>query len=81
VKEEVTHYGAKEGDFEEQEEREDRGEGGELGGNPDARWLTWTVLALVSWGVWAIMAKLIGGALSGAHNRLFSTLASCRHVV
>src|SRR2546426_305536 len=30
------------------------------------RWLRWSVLALVSWGVWAIMAKLIGDALSGA---------------
>lgn len=38
------------------------------------RWLRWTVLALLSWGVWAIMAKLIGEALSGAHNQALSTL-------
>ena len=38
------------------------------------RWLRWTVLALLSWGVWAIMAKLIGDALSGAHNQALSTL-------
>lgn len=38
------------------------------------RWLRWTVLALLTWGVWAIMAKLIGEALSGAHNQALSTL-------
>jgi len=38
------------------------------------RWLRWTVLALLSWGVWAIMAKLIGEALSGMHNQALSTL-------
>ena len=38
------------------------------------RWLRWTVLALISWGVWAIMAKLIGEALSGTHNQALSTL-------
>lgn len=38
------------------------------------RWLRWSVLALLSWGVWAIMAKLIGEALSGAHNQALSTL-------
>jgi bacterial/archaeal transporter family protein len=38
------------------------------------RWLQWCILALLSWGVWAIMAKLIGEALSGAHNQALSTL-------
>ena len=38
------------------------------------RWLRWSVVALLSWGVWAIMAKLIGEALSGAHNQALSTL-------
>ncbi len=38
------------------------------------RWLRWSVLALLSWGIWAIMAKLIGEALSGAHNQALSTL-------
>jgi uncharacterized membrane protein len=37
------------------------------------RWLRWSVLALISWGVWAIMAKLIGAALSGARNQTLST--------
>src|SRR6185436_11252752 len=38
------------------------------------RWLRWSLLALLSWGVWAIMSKLIGEALSGAHNQALSTL-------
>jgi drug/metabolite transporter (DMT)-like permease len=38
------------------------------------RWLRWSLLALLSWGVWAIMARLIGEALSGAHNQALSTL-------
>lgn len=38
------------------------------------RWLRWCVLALLSWGIWAIMAKPIGKALSGAHNQALSTL-------
>jgi len=33
------------------------------------RWLRRSVLALLSWGLWAIMAKLIGEALSGAHGK------------
>jgi len=37
-------------------------------------WPRWCVLALLSWGVWAIMAKLIGEALSGAHDQALSTL-------
>src|SRR6266404_970070 len=37
-------------------------------------WVRWSVLALFSWGVWAIMAKLIGDALSGAQNQALSTL-------
>jgi transporter family protein len=37
-------------------------------------WLRWSVLALVSWGVWSIMAKLIGEALSGAQHQALSTL-------
>ena len=38
------------------------------------RWLRWSVLALLTWGVWAIMAKLIGEALSGMQNQALSTL-------
>lgn len=37
------------------------------------RWLRWSVLALLTWGVWAIMAKLIGEALSGMQNQVLST--------
>jgi drug/metabolite transporter (DMT)-like permease len=38
------------------------------------RWLGCTAPALLSWGVWAIMAKLIGEALSAMHNQALSTL-------
>jgi uncharacterized membrane protein len=38
------------------------------------RWLRWSLLALLSWGVWALMAKLIGDRLSGAQNQALSTL-------
>lgn len=37
-------------------------------------WLLWALLALVSWGVWAILSKLIGDALSAAHSQALSTL-------
>jgi len=37
-------------------------------------WLRWSMVAVLSWGVWAIMAKLIGNALSGAQNQALSTL-------
>src|SRR5688572_8685419 len=37
-------------------------------------WLLWSVFALASWGVWAILAKLIGDALSGAQSQSLSTL-------
>lgn len=38
------------------------------------RWLLWTLLALVSWGVWAILSKLIVDDLSPAQSQAASTL-------
>ena len=38
------------------------------------RWLLWTLVALVSWGVWAVISKLIGDALSAAQSQALSTL-------
>src|SRR5258708_36209048 len=38
------------------------------------RWLLWTLVALVSWGVWAVVSKLIGDALSAAQSQALSTL-------
>jgi drug/metabolite transporter (DMT)-like permease len=38
------------------------------------RWLLWSVVALVSWGVWAILAKVLGDALSAAQSQALSTL-------
>lgn len=37
-------------------------------------WLTWTVVALLSWGAWAILAKLLGSALSAEQSQALSTL-------
>lgn len=38
------------------------------------RWLLWTLLAVVSWGVWAVFSRLIGDALSANHLQALSTL-------
>ncbi len=38
------------------------------------RWLGCSLLALLSWGIWAVMAKLLGDRLSGAQNQALSTL-------
>jgi transporter family protein len=37
-------------------------------------WLTWTIVALVSWGIWAVLAKLLGSALTGEQSQALSTL-------
>ena len=37
-------------------------------------WLGWTVLAVISWGIWAIIGNLIGEALSGTHSQALSTI-------
>lgn len=37
-------------------------------------WLLWTIAALLSWGVWAILSKLIGESLSASHNQALSTI-------
>ncbi len=37
------------------------------------RWLRWIFLALVSWGIWAVVGKPIGDSLSGAHSQALST--------
>jgi transporter family protein len=38
------------------------------------RWIAWTLLTLASWGLWAILSKLIGGAVSDAQLQVISTL-------
>src|SRR6266702_996339 len=38
------------------------------------RSLLWSLVALLSWGVWAILSKLIGDALSAAHSQALSTV-------
>ena len=37
-------------------------------------WFAWSLLALVSWGVWAILFRPIGNALSPAQSQALSTL-------
>lgn len=39
-----------------------------------SRWLLWTALAVISWGIWAIFSKLIGEGLSANHSQALSTL-------
>jgi drug/metabolite transporter (DMT)-like permease len=37
-------------------------------------WLAWTVAALLSWGVWAVLAKVLGDALTAEQSQAISTL-------
>ncbi|MBN9690168.1 MAG: EamA family transporter [Verrucomicrobia bacterium] len=37
-------------------------------------WLIWTWVAILCWGVWAILARLIGEALTASQQQAFSTL-------
>ena len=37
-------------------------------------WMLWTLLAVVCWGGWAILARLIGDGLAPAHSQALSTL-------
>jgi len=37
-------------------------------------WLLWTALAVVSWGIWAVLSKVIGDALSGEQSQALSTI-------
>ncbi len=38
------------------------------------RWLIWTIATLLAWGIWAILAKQIGDALSPTQSQILSTL-------
>jgi drug/metabolite transporter (DMT)-like permease len=40
----------------------------------NARSLVWTIATLVSWGIWAILAKEIGEALSASQSQVLSTV-------
>ena len=37
-------------------------------------WFLWTLLALISWGVWAVTFKIIGDALSASASQALSTM-------
>jgi uncharacterized membrane protein len=38
------------------------------------RWLLWSLLAVLCWGLWAVISKLIGDALTAAQSQALSTL-------
>lgn len=38
------------------------------------RWIAWTLLTLISWGIWAILFRLLDEQLSPAHSQAISTL-------
>jgi transporter family protein len=42
-------------------------------GRPPA-WLVWAVVAQISWGVWAVLSKLLGDALTAEQSQALSTL-------
>lgn len=37
-------------------------------------WIAWILLTLISWGVWAVLFRLVGDQLSPAHSQAISTL-------
>jgi transporter family protein len=37
-------------------------------------WLTWTFVALLSWGIWAVLSKVLGDALTPEQSQVLSTL-------
>src|SRR5213594_1172892 len=39
-----------------------------------ARWFLWTLLAVFCWGIWALVARLIGDALTPWHSQALSTI-------
>jgi len=38
------------------------------------RWLIWALVAVISWGIWAFLSKLLGDALSAAQSQALSSL-------
>lgn len=39
-----------------------------------AGWFIWTIVALLSWGIWAVLSKLLGDALTPEQSQALSTL-------
>lgn len=39
-----------------------------------APWLVWTIVAVVCWGLWALVSKLIGDALTAVQSQALSTI-------
>lgn len=38
------------------------------------KWLSWMVLAIVSWGIWAVLSGVLGDAVSAVHSQVLSTV-------
>jgi uncharacterized membrane protein len=41
---------------------------------PMPRWFLWTVAAMLSWGVWAVLGKVIGDSLTAMQSQILSSL-------
>lgn len=39
-----------------------------------APWLLWTLVALVSWGIWGVLSKALGNALTAEQSQILSTI-------
>src|SRR5258705_6267233 len=39
-----------------------------------ARWFLWTLLAVFCWGIWAVVPRLIGNALTASQSQALSTI-------
>jgi uncharacterized membrane protein len=39
-------------------------------------WFAWAITAVLSWGIWAVLSKVIGDSLSGPQSQALSTLGS-----
>src|SRR5687767_1170898 len=37
-------------------------------------WLLWALVAVICWGIWAVIARVIGSALSPAQSQALSTI-------
>jgi len=44
-------------------------------------WLIWTFSALISWGLWAVLSKLLGDTLSAEQSQMLSTLGMLPMIV
>lgn len=46
-----------------------------------SRWLFWMLVTLLSWGIWAVLSRLMGDEISPAHSQAMSTIGLAPIVV